>query len=148
MSRNCIWLRVHLVWTTKHRAPLIDRSWQEDLYAYISGIIRNKGCHMISAGGTEDHIHLYVSLSNDLAVGSLVNAIKSNSSRWVNTEHPSDERFRWQRGYGAFSMNLKSEGRLRAYIANQQRHHLKRTTEREMVGLASAHGYSQREWLQ
>lgn len=89
MSRNCIWLRVHLVWSTKNGEPHIRHTWQADLYAYIAGIIKNKGCRMIATGGTEDHIHLYVSLSNDLAVGSLVNAIKSNSSRWINQEHPA-----------------------------------------------------------
>lgn len=103
---------------------------------------------MIAAGGMEDHIHLYISLSNDLAVGSLVNAIKSNSARWVNAEHPSEQVFRWQRGYGAFTMNLRSEKPLRAYIANQEKHHRKRSTERELIGFAAAHGHSDAEWLQ
>ncbi len=147
MSRNCIWLRVHLVWSTKFRAATINPAWQEDLYVYIAGIIKNRGCRMIAAGGMSDHIHLYVSLSSDLAVGSLVNVIKTNSSRWVNAEHPADDVFRWQRGYGAFSMNLRSEKHLRAYIAKQQKHHHERTTEQEMLAFASLHGHSEREWL-
>jgi putative transposase len=110
MSRNCVWLRVHLVWTTKFREPMIDSAWETDLYAYIAGIAKNKGCHLIASGGMPDHVHLYVGLSNDISVGRLVNAIKSNSSRWINEVHPSGQTFRWQRGYGAFTMNQRNEG--------------------------------------
>ena len=147
MSRNCVWLRVHLVWTTKFREPMIDSAWETDLYAY-AGIAKNKGCHLIASGGMPDHVHLYVGLSNDISVGRLVNAIKSNSSRWINEVHPSGQTFRWQRGYGAFTMNQRNEGYLRTYIANQKRHHQARTAESEMLKLAKLHGHSDdRDWL-
>jgi len=44
-------------------------------------------------------------------------------------------------------MNMKSESRLRAYIANQAKHHKKRGTEQEMVTFASLHGHQETEWL-
>lgn len=148
MSRNCVWLRVHLVWTTKFREATIDPVWESDLHAYIAGVAKNKGCHLIAAGGMADHIHLYVSLSNDISVGSLVNAIKTNSSRWINQVHPLAQRFRWQRGYGAFTMNQKNERYLRSDIANQKRHHLARTAETEMLQLAKLHGHTHdSDWL-
>ena len=148
MSRNCVWLRVHLVWSTKHREPTIEAVWQQDLYAYVAGIVRNKRCKLICAGGTADHVHLYIGLSNNVSVGSLVNTIKSNSAKWINTYHRSSQPFRWQRGYGAFTMNMKNEKGLRAYLANQRKHHERRSTEEEMVAFASMHGHLQREWLQ
>jgi putative transposase len=147
VSRNCIWLRVHLVWSTKCREPTIESAWQQDLYAYVAGIVRNKRCKLIGAGGTADHVHLYIALSNNLSVGSLVNTIKSNSAKWVNTNHGKSQPFRWQHGYGAFTMNMKNEKRLRVYIANQEKHHKRRSTEQEMVAFASMHGHRETEWL-
>lgn len=147
MSLNCIWVRVHLVWSTRCRLPIIEQAWQPALYAYIAGIVRNKRCKLVCAGGTSDHIHLYIALSSNLSVGSLVNTIKSNSAKWVNTNHGTSQPFRWQHGYGAFSMNLKSEKRLRTYIVDQKTHHERRSTEQEMVTFASLHGHQETEWL-
>ena len=62
MTRNCVWVRIHLVWSTKYRESTVADKWRADLNVYIAGIIRNKGGKLISIGGTADHIHIYLSL--------------------------------------------------------------------------------------
>ena len=89
-------------------------------------------------GGTEDHIHVYLSLPSRISLSVMVNAIKTHSCRWVRINHL--KAFAWQRGYGAFSMNLKNEARLRSYIANQKEIHRNRTSNREYVSLVKVHG--------
>jgi hypothetical protein len=54
MARHCVWVRIHLVWSTKYRKPTIAEGWRQDLYAYIAGIVRNKAGKMIAVGGTGD----------------------------------------------------------------------------------------------
>ena len=67
----------------------------------------------------------------------MVNAIKSNSSRWARAKHAKE--FAWQRGFGAFSMNLRNEDYLRQYIANQEKHHKSRSSKREYLSMVAAH---------
>ena len=139
MSQNCVWVRVHLVWSTKYRAPCIKTAWKAALYRYIGGTVRNLAGRLITIGGTDDHIHVYVSMPSRVSLAVMVNAIKANSTRWVRTNHEAG--FAWQRGYGAFSMNLRSEGYLRQYIDRQEMVHRRRATVDEYLSLASCHGF-------
>ena len=43
--------------------------------------------------------------------------------------------FSWQEGYGAFSVSPSQVRIVRRYIANQERHHRKRSFEEEFVTL-------------
>jgi REP element-mobilizing transposase RayT len=52
---------IHLVFSTKDRAPVIPDSITPDLYSYIGGIARNEKCVSLAMGGMPDHVHLLVS---------------------------------------------------------------------------------------
>jgi putative transposase len=138
MPRHCVWVRIHLVWSTKHREPTIAEAWREGLYKYIAGIIRNKTGTLISIGGTDDHLHVYLSLPSRVSLGVMVNAIKTHSCRWIRTNYHKE--FAWQRGYGASSMNLKNEARLRRYIDSQKEIHQARTSYLEYGSFLRLHG--------
>jgi REP element-mobilizing transposase RayT len=127
------------VWSTKYREPKIAEGWRKDLYAYIAGVIKNKTGKLVSVGGTEDHIHVYLSLPSRVSLSVMVNAIKTHSCRWVRANHLKS--FAWQRGYGGFSMNLKNEAALRRYIDNQQQIHHARASDREYLSFLKAHGF-------
>ena len=47
-------------------------------------------------------------------------------------EHGMD--FNWQEGYGAFSVSASNLGTVERYIADQERHHRKKTYEQEFLG--------------
>ena len=51
-------LLFHIVCSTKYRRPLIKSPWQDELYGYIGGIIRNNRGTLLTAGGMQDHVHL------------------------------------------------------------------------------------------
>src|SRR5881396_1834305 len=122
-AHSFVWVRVHCVWTTYRRQPLLEPDWQERLYRYLSGVARRKGALLLCAGGVRDHIHLYLSLPPDRSIASLVNALKANSSRWIHATFPHHRLFAWQTGYAAFSVSQRSEQRLISYILNQEKHH-------------------------
>ena len=113
---------------------------RDDLYSYIGGIMKNKKAKLISAGGTFDHIHLYASMPSTISIADFVNAVKSNSSRWIHESFSSLRNFAWQEGYGAFSVSKSEEARVVRYILNQEEHHRKRTFKEELVGLLDKHG--------
>ena len=140
MATSYVSMLVHFVWSTKSREPLIDKIWQDRLYGYLGGILRNNKAKLLAAGGMPDHIHLYVSLPSTITVAKTVNLLKSNSTTWVKENIENMDRFRWQEKYGAFSVSKSGEERLLEYIENQQEHHRQKTFQDEFLALLQRHG--------
>ncbi|HEV2864052.1 MAG TPA: hypothetical protein VGX48_23850, partial [Pyrinomonadaceae bacterium] len=57
------------------------------------------------------------------------------SSKWAKAKGPSLRNFRWQTGYGAFSIGQSNVPALLRYIAKQEEHHRRRTFEDEYRSL-------------
>ncbi len=123
-------LYYHLIWSTKERQPIILPEWEERLYAYIGGILRTEKNKLLLAGGTADHIHLLCSLGREQSIRDVVRTIKTNSSKWIRDSLLAN--FRWQDGYGAFSVSHTALPSAERYIRNQKAHHRKKTYEEEM----------------
>lgn len=130
---------VHLVWSTHDRRDWIDESWEDDLHAYLGGIARNKKAALLQAGAMPDHLHLLVSMPPTLSISDMVNALKSNSSRWVHDDIPDMKVFTWQEGYGAFSVSRSNEETVANYIRQQKSHHRKRDFKAEFLDLLHRH---------
>lgn len=61
----------------------------------------------------------------------LMEALKSQSSKWIKTKGTGYENFYWQDGYGAFSVKPSEIDTVIAYIANQHEHHRKKAFQDE-----------------
>ena len=133
-------LLYHIVFSTKERAPSINNEIRPRLLAYLGGIARELNATLLAAGGTEDHVHLLLSLSSSLSVADALRVLKTNSSRWVHQKWPSQRRFAWQSGYGAFSVSQSVIDDVRRYIANQEEHHRRMTFQEEFIALLKRHG--------
>ena len=132
-------LNYHLVFSTKHREPLILDSWQQRLFNYIGGIIRQQGGQLLAAGGMPDHIHLLAAISKTVAISDALRDIKANSSKWIHDEIPQQAGFAWQSGYGAFSVSFSNIEAVRQYLANQKEHHRVRSFQEEFLELLHRH---------
>ena len=122
---------LHIVFSTKNRAELLSENIQRELYPYFGGVCRNKGLLFMAADGTKDHVHLLLALPATVTIADAVRDLKANSSRWVH-EHFSSE-FKWQVGYGAFSVSSSRIKETIDYIHNQKEHHRKVTFQEEYV---------------
>ena len=131
-------LRMHIVFSTVNRLPLITGALQPVLYEYVGGVVRGMEGRLLAVGGTADHVHLLVGWRTDEDVAALVREVKSESSRWVH-ETRSMRDFRWQRGYGVFSVSHSSTEDVRAYILGQAQHHAKRDFRSEFLRLLDLH---------
>lgn len=120
MASTLTKLLVHIVFSTKHREPLIEPGVEADLHAYIGGICRNTDSPLLAINGTADHVHMMVSMSKNVALADLLLNVKRDSSKWMH-ERASD--FAWQSGYFAFSIGESNAAALRQYIAGQKEHH-------------------------
>ena len=61
----------------KGRENLISKTWQEELYKYIGGIIREKGQKLYIINGMPDHVHILVSLTPTINISDLNRDIKA-----------------------------------------------------------------------
>jgi REP element-mobilizing transposase RayT len=132
-------LRVHLVWATRNRRPWLDPEWRPRLYACVENIVERRGGKLLCAGGVRDHIHLYVETSGAISIADLVSAIKANTTRWIHQSFSHRRDFRWQHGYGAFSVTGFEDEYLRDFIRNQEIHHRERAFTGELFGLLERH---------
>lgn len=132
-------LLYHIVYSTKYRKPVIDPSWQDELYGYVGGIIRENKGTLLCMGGIEDHVHLLAKLSPTIAISDILRMIKTNSSKMVNERIKPHVPFEWQPGYGAFSVSESQQENVRTYILNQKTHHQKRSFEDEFIAMLERH---------
>ena len=129
----------HIVYSTKHRQPLIGEDLRDRLYGYMGGIVRGEGGSLMAVGGVADHVHLLVRSKPSLSVSDLVQQIKGSSSRWVNELPDRQETFHWQEGYGAFSVSESGVEKVRRYIRAQEEHHRRFSFKDELVTLLKRH---------
>ncbi len=108
---------------------MISPEIEEELFAYIGGISNKNDSKLIAAGGTQDHIHLLVSINKNLKLPELVGKIKRDSSKWIKTK--GIVTFGWQDGHGAFSVGHTQIDSVKKYIANQKEHHKENSFEDE-----------------
>jgi REP element-mobilizing transposase RayT len=135
MAQMLVCLRVHVVFSTKDRRPTITSEIEPELYAYLGGVMRNLESRCLAAGGTNNHVHLLVSQSKNMALSKLMEEIKKSSSKWIRTKGPGLRTFGWQDGYGAFTIGQSQVEALQQYIARQKERHKKQTFEEELVML-------------
>ena len=134
-------LLFHCVFSTKDRRAAISRELQPQLWAYMGGIAREHGMKALAVGGTENHIHVLLSLPATQAIAQAMREIKKGSSQWMH-ETAGVPGFAWQEGYGAFSIGHAQVEATLAYIAGQREHHEKRDFEVEFFAILRKHEIS------
>ena len=139
MPQSFVSFHVHLVFSTKNRAPSIDDKLSPRLYDYLGGIVHNLDGSLLSAGGMPDHVHLLCSLGKQSAIADFLRTIKANSSKWIHETFPPRRDFAWQRGYGAFAVSVSNIEPVRQYIARQPEHHRTQSFQDEFRALLKRH---------
>lgn len=124
---------IHIIFSTKDRAPVLTPEIRPELYPHLATIARNAGGKCFRVGGISDHVHLAIRLSRTMTVAHLVEDLKTSSSKWLKTQ--GLDRFAWQKGYAAFSVGHKDLPALRIYIDQQEEHHRNRTFQEEYRAL-------------
>jgi REP element-mobilizing transposase RayT len=123
MSGTFSQIYIQLVFAVKGRNSLISNLWEEELYKYITGIVRNKEQKMLAINGMPDHIHLFIGMKPSCCLSDLVREIKKSSNNFINEKKFTDFKFQWQEGYGAFSYSHSNLDNVIKYVLNQKEHH-------------------------
>ncbi|MCG3167424.1 MAG: hypothetical protein POELPBGB_03216 [Bacteroidia bacterium] len=124
---------IQIVFAVKGRESLIAHDWEERLYEYITGIVRNKEQKMLAINGMPDHIHFLIGMKPSCCLSDLVREVKKSSNEFINEKNLSKFKFNWQEGYGAFSYSHSQLDNVIGYIMNQKTHHKTKSFKEEYV---------------
>ena len=140
MSSTLTNVLVHVVFSTKYRAPVLSEEVRAHLHAYIGGIINGEGGTPVAIGGTADHVHVLMKIAPRTALADMMRKIKGSSSKWMNEQAWLVGAFAWQRGYAAFSVSRSMSAHVIRYIDGQVEHHRVSPFKEELVTLLEKHG--------
>jgi hypothetical protein len=91
MGQSLTHLLVHAIFSTKDRRPFLrSEEIRDEIYAYMAGTLKNLDCHPIKIAGVEDHVHVFSSLSKNIALrfnwpteGSFIKAPQREGAPWL-----------------------------------------------------------------
>src|SRR4051794_5154611 len=98
---------LHLVWSTWRRQPFITPELQSRVYGALAHQCAEVGADVIAIGGMPDHVHVVVRLPTTISIAELVRRPKGASSNLVTHVIRSPDPFKWQGGYGAFTVSKR-----------------------------------------
>ena len=138
-SHAQVWL--HIIFSTKGRRALLQRdSFRDQMFRMLAYHIKETGCVPASVGGYIDHVHLLVGLSRTITIATLIEHVKTETSRWAKKAKGGSSLFHWQAGYGAFSVSHSMKDKVDEYIRKQQEHHARMSFQDEFRRICERHG--------
>ena len=132
MGQSLSQMYIHLVFGTKRRSPFIHVECEDQLHAYMAGILKNMESPAIIINSVPDHIHILFRLSKNHALAKVVEQVKKESSKLMKTIVHGDKNFTWQIGYGAFSVSSSALETVKKYIKRQKQHHQEQSFQEEI----------------
>ncbi len=138
MANTYTQIHVQFVFAVKYRNGLIQPSFKDELYRYISGILKPHNHKLLAINRMPDHIHILIGMRPTQSISDLMQDIKGNSSKWINEKNFLKVKFEWQEGYGAFSYSKSHVNNVIDYIKNQEKHHEKESFRDEYLKFLKA----------
>ena len=127
MANSYTQIHIQFVFAVKYRAALIGPDWKERLHQYITGIFQENNHKMLQINSMPDHIHIFIGMRPHQSISSMIQNVKTESSKWIKAHDFFSQPFAWQEGYGAFSYSKSQVPDVVRYIINQEIHHKKVT---------------------
>jgi putative transposase len=123
-------INLHFVWHTGDNRPILTPPCEAVVYDAIRRKAASfRGVLVRAIGGTEDHVHVAVSIPPTLLISEFVGQLKGYSTWCVNQSSVlAGEHFSWQIGYGVVAFGTRDLKWVVGYIARQKEHHARGTT--------------------
>ncbi len=124
---------IQSVFAVQGRENYLQKSWRDEVFKYMAGIVKNKGQKPIIINGVADHVHLFIGLKPSMAISDLIRDVKNNTTNFINEQKWISGKFFWQEGYGVFSYAHSQIETVYDYIYKQEEHHRKKTFREEYI---------------
>lgn len=117
-------INLHITWHTKLSTPLITGKIEPSLYSFLKHkILETPEILFHALDGTENHVHLVVSVPPTIQISDWIGKLKGASSHYINHEIANRKALEWQDGYGVVSFGTKDLKWVVRYVENQKEHH-------------------------
>jgi len=136
-------LNFHIVFSTWRRQRIIAPTWRPNLHAFLGGALRTLDAVGLAVGGPEDHVHILAGLKPVHRLSDIVRDIKHASCQWVH-EQIGVPHFRWQEGYGAFTVGYREVEGVTRYVRAQEAHHQRIDFQSEYLRMLQANSVDYR----
>ena len=117
-------IKLHFVWITKYRKPLLTGSVAVRTRDMIRQICRELEVDILKGHVSKDHVHLYVSTPPHVSASQFMQRVKGRTSRRLMAEFASIRkaccgRHVWGRGFFVVSSGNVTDAIIREYIEKQ-----------------------------
>ena len=123
---SCFLLQYHIVLVTKNRRPVLTGAVKELIYQVIQDIFDEKDLVILEMNGESDHIHILFEADPFTVPGTLVNVIKTKTSRYARKQYGDTflkeyywKPLFWSDSYFATTVSENSLQMVQEYIKNQ-----------------------------
>ena len=133
MANTYTQFNVQTIFAVKGRENILTSHFRPQLFEYITGILRNINQFPLAVNGYKNHVHIFFEMHPTTNVSDVMEIVKANSSKWINSNHFVKGHFEWQRGYNGFTYSRSQRDRVIQYIMNQENHHKSQTFREEYM---------------
>ena len=133
MANTYSQIYMQTVFAVKYREAVLDKKWRSEIFAIMGNLINEAGCKTFIVKGVEDHVHCFFGMKAKHSASEIMKIVKAKSSKYINENNLTKNRFEWQSGFGAFSYNPESIDNVFKYIKNQEEHHEKENFKLEYL---------------
>ena len=102
---------------------------ERPIYRAIEQEAQRLVCAVLAVNGMADYVHLLVKSPTRLSPAKIMAQVKGVSSVFANAQIFGQDGFRWQEGYGVFSVGRNQRNGVIAYIKEQKEHHSKQNLQ-------------------
>jgi len=96
MANSYTQLHHQFVFATQYRGAAIHSSWKEELHKYITVIVQDHDHKMLQVNTMPDHLHMLIGMRPTQSVSSLIQIVKSESTKWIREKNFCRDKFAWQ----------------------------------------------------
>jgi putative transposase len=78
-------MNLHINWHVKDNAPVLKEEVELQVHRYLRGqAVKSRGVFFHEVGGTDDHVHMVVSVSPALPLCDWLGKLKGGCSHFIN----------------------------------------------------------------
>ena len=134
---------IHLVWTTSKRIQFLRKEIRQSVFDHIYSYGKEKGIYIDQINGYTEHVHCLLGLKAEQRISQIMQLLKGESAYWINRNNLTKGKFKWQKEYYAVSVGVRQLNIVRGYIKNQEKHHQKKTLEKELDAFKEVYNIDQ-----
>ena len=117
-------INLHITWHVKDNNPILLDDIESQLHRFIRDrAVDTDGVYCHETGGTDDHVHLVVTVCPTVAISEWIGTLKGSSSYFINHKIANRKVLAWQSGYGVVSFGTRDLPWVLDYVRNQRDHH-------------------------